>query len=313
MLARKLFSPSSAQLPAPKTLASKSCVPITSKLIETKELQVLYFGNLRKTGGRGSYRLVHAAYSLRAEASPVLDLELAEMTVQMLIHQGGPFHRSERPEKEMWVLGANCRAAGYEAVDRFAQALALHGEIAFIGHEAAFLGRRVAAHGLALHQQRLLRNRPQQPSDKDPWRRDLSHRHLKRRRAMRQCLRWLPFAPLALATRLQPRQPCLHFFHPCRFKEMFHVETPPPSVYGMFSFFEHTCFERTSNSESNGGGANRQPGRKIILRGAAIQRVGETQEGHELSCPCEDGGNPRGRGEPALTKGGDQTLHRLAD
>src|SRR5258708_2422265 len=287
MLARKLFSQCSAQLPDQKTLASKSCVSITSKLIENKAIQVLYSGHLRKTGGRGSYRLVHAAYSLRAEASPVLDLELAEMMVEVLIHQGGPFHRSERPEKEMWVLGANCRAAGYEAVDRFAQALALHGEIAFIGHEAAFLGRRVAAHGLALHQQRLLRNRPQQPSDKDPWRRDLSHRHLKRRRAMRQCLRWIHFAPLALAIRLQARQPCLHFFHPCRFKEIFHVERPPLSVDGMFSVFEHTCFERTSNSESNGGRANRQPGRKIILRGRQYEELEKPKRGTNYRAPAK--------------------------
>src|SRR5882757_1311988 len=118
MLARKLFSLSSAQLPDPKTPASKSPVSITSKLIQTKALQVLYSGHLRKTGGRGSYRLVHAAYSLRAEASPVLNPKLAHVMVEMLIHQGRPFHRSERPEKEMWVLGANCRAAGYKAVDR---------------------------------------------------------------------------------------------------------------------------------------------------------------------------------------------------
>src|SRR5882762_385717 len=79
MLARKLFSLSSAQLPDPKTPASKSPVSITSKLIQTKALQVLYSGHLRKTGGRGSYRLVHAAYSLRAEASPVLNPKLAKL------------------------------------------------------------------------------------------------------------------------------------------------------------------------------------------------------------------------------------------
>src|SRR6267142_4678763 len=62
MLARKLFSLSSAQLPDQKTLASKSRVSITSKLIENKALQVLYSGHLRKTGGRWSYRLVHTAH-----------------------------------------------------------------------------------------------------------------------------------------------------------------------------------------------------------------------------------------------------------
>jgi hypothetical protein len=51
-----------AQLSVPKNLAVKPCISITSKLIQSKRLQVLYFGHLRKTGGRGSYRLVHTAY-----------------------------------------------------------------------------------------------------------------------------------------------------------------------------------------------------------------------------------------------------------
>jgi hypothetical protein len=43
-----------------KPSSVKSRVSITSKLIEIERLQVLYFDHLRKTGGRGSYRLVHA-------------------------------------------------------------------------------------------------------------------------------------------------------------------------------------------------------------------------------------------------------------
>jgi hypothetical protein len=54
-----------APLPVPKNLEAKSRVSITSKLIESKALQVLYFGHLRKTGGRGSYRLVHTALARR--------------------------------------------------------------------------------------------------------------------------------------------------------------------------------------------------------------------------------------------------------
>ena len=60
--ARGLVSLHTVHLSVPKTIASKSCVSITSKLIQTKGLQVLYFGHLRKTGGRGSYQLVHIAY-----------------------------------------------------------------------------------------------------------------------------------------------------------------------------------------------------------------------------------------------------------
>jgi hypothetical protein len=60
--AGKLVSLHTAQLPVPKTLATNSRISITSKLIEIKALQVLYSGHLQKTGGRGSYRLVHAAH-----------------------------------------------------------------------------------------------------------------------------------------------------------------------------------------------------------------------------------------------------------
>src|SRR5258708_21808471 len=40
--------------PAPKSLAAKSSVSATSKLIETKRLQVHSFGHLQKIGGLGS-------------------------------------------------------------------------------------------------------------------------------------------------------------------------------------------------------------------------------------------------------------------
>ena len=60
MFARGWACLHTAHLPVPKNLAAKPCVSISSKLIENKRLQVLYFGHLRKTGGRGSYRLVQA-------------------------------------------------------------------------------------------------------------------------------------------------------------------------------------------------------------------------------------------------------------
>src|SRR5258707_1608825 len=57
MFARGVLSLHTAPPSVPKTPASKSCVPITSKLIENNPLQVLHSGHLRKTGGRGSYPL----------------------------------------------------------------------------------------------------------------------------------------------------------------------------------------------------------------------------------------------------------------
>jgi hypothetical protein len=59
MFARGVVYLHAAHLPVPKSLAAKSSVSVSSKLIEIKGLQILHFGHLRKTGGRGSYRLVH--------------------------------------------------------------------------------------------------------------------------------------------------------------------------------------------------------------------------------------------------------------
>src|SRR5258707_4180606 len=59
-----------APFSVPKTLATNSRVSITSKLIETKRLQVLYSGHLRKTGGRGSYQFAKK-YSTRPSRCPL--------------------------------------------------------------------------------------------------------------------------------------------------------------------------------------------------------------------------------------------------
>jgi hypothetical protein len=57
MFARGVVYLHAAHLPVPKTLAAKSSVSVSSKLIEIKGFQLRYFGHLRKTGGRGSYQL----------------------------------------------------------------------------------------------------------------------------------------------------------------------------------------------------------------------------------------------------------------
>jgi hypothetical protein len=51
MFARGLVSLHTPPLLGRKSFEAKSRVSISSKLIENKRLQVLYFGHLRKTGG----------------------------------------------------------------------------------------------------------------------------------------------------------------------------------------------------------------------------------------------------------------------
>jgi len=57
------------------------------------------------------------AHTSLAEALPALDVELAEMMVEVLVRQGGPFYWGEGAEEEMGMAGADGGAAGYEAVD----------------------------------------------------------------------------------------------------------------------------------------------------------------------------------------------------
>jgi hypothetical protein len=71
MFARGLVSLHTPPPPGRKPTSVNPRVSITYKLIQNKGLQLHYFPHLRKTGGRGSYRLVHATYhpaELRAHA-----------------------------------------------------------------------------------------------------------------------------------------------------------------------------------------------------------------------------------------------------
>src|SRR5882762_3519270 len=52
-------------LPVPKIPAANPCISLTSNLIEIKRLQVLHFGHLRKTGGRGFLSLPFSTLATR--------------------------------------------------------------------------------------------------------------------------------------------------------------------------------------------------------------------------------------------------------
>jgi hypothetical protein len=88
MFARGLVSLHTPPLLGRKSFEAKSRVSISSKLIEIKGLQLHYFGHLRKTGGRGSHRLVHTAYlPLRnlTELSPVIPALTSHFPVSLII------------------------------------------------------------------------------------------------------------------------------------------------------------------------------------------------------------------------------------
>jgi hypothetical protein len=71
MFARGLVSVHTPPLLGRKSFEAKSSVSVSSKLIETTGLQLQYFSHLRKTGGRGSYRLVHTPHLPVPAPSPL--------------------------------------------------------------------------------------------------------------------------------------------------------------------------------------------------------------------------------------------------
>ena len=76
---------------------------------------------------------LHRSSVLRRSAH-ALNPKLPQMVIQMLIHQRRPFHRSQRPEKEVRMLRAYPRPTRCKAVNEFAQPLPLRHEVPLIAH-----------------------------------------------------------------------------------------------------------------------------------------------------------------------------------
>ena len=105
MFARGVVSLRTAQLPVPKTLTSKSRVSITYKLIQNKRLQVLYFGHLRKTGGRGCYSLaMSVARFLRSVCFTGAEARRFLLPANILLSPAIPIHTRHSAVSPMFPL-----------------------------------------------------------------------------------------------------------------------------------------------------------------------------------------------------------------
>src|SRR5438132_1300873 len=95
----------------------------------------------------------------------------------------------------------------------------------------SFTVGRIPAHRFVVPKRHRLHHPSDDPPQQQPWRNSVTQRQLQTRRAVRHRLRCIHLAPQLLAIRLQPRHSFLYFFHPSRFKEIFHAETPPQSTF----------------------------------------------------------------------------------
>jgi len=143
----------------PRTLAIALPSPRTWPTSPTAKSAALHWKK-RARGSQSDPRIPPLVSSL-------LNLKLAQMMVEMLIHQCGPFDRSEWAEKEVWMLRADRGAAGHKAIDRFAQVLLFDGEIAFIDHEQLFSVVALRRIGSPFTSNDFFANGPQQPSNED--------------------------------------------------------------------------------------------------------------------------------------------------
>lgn len=96
MVARGVVSLDALHLPVPKTLASKSRISITYKLIQTKGLQVYCFGHLQKTGGWGSYWFAMSAAERPHQVSSGLTKDCRLSANDYLLSLLSPLHTQSR-------------------------------------------------------------------------------------------------------------------------------------------------------------------------------------------------------------------------
>src|SRR5258708_3741486 len=128
----------------------------------------------------------------------------------------------------MRMRSATLRPGRGKPVDQSVQPLPFRSQVPFILHHKILHRRRISGHGFIVPKRHRLHDPPNDPPQQQPRRNPVPYRPLQTRRAVRHCLRRIHLAPLPLAIRPQPRDPFLHFFHPSRFKEIFHAERPPP-------------------------------------------------------------------------------------
>ena len=76
-----------------------------------------------------------------------LDGELAEVMVEMFVHQLGPLVGGHGAKEGVGMSGAALRATAREAVDQCAKALGFSGEVAFIGDDQCLGSGHVALQG----------------------------------------------------------------------------------------------------------------------------------------------------------------------
>jgi hypothetical protein len=137
--------------------------------------------------------------------------ELAEVMVEVLVHQDGPLLGSELAEEGVRPRGADCGAAVGKAVDHASQTVLLFDEIAVVVNYKTFGGGGVAAHGDLVLEHHGLDDAADETAYQRAGGRVDSEGHLNAARAVRHRLRGTHGTPLGRAVRLEVRDAVFYF------------------------------------------------------------------------------------------------------
>jgi hypothetical protein len=164
-----------------------------------------------------------------------LDTELAQVVVEMLIHQLRPLVRRETAEKGVRMCGAPSRPADGEPIDQPGETRVLRLEVARVADDEIRRRRGVRPHRFVVAESEPFDQRTDDTSDQHARRPSVAERHLQSRRTMGDRLRDSHRAPQPLMPGLQPLEPCLNIIDSRRFEESSHAIQDEACVVGKCS------------------------------------------------------------------------------
>jgi hypothetical protein len=139
--------------------------------------------------GRGTPAFVMVGFIRDTPSSTGSGAELAEVVVEVLVHEDGPLLGCHLAEEGVGMGGADGWATGGKAVDEGGETVLLFGEIAVVGNHQTFGGGGVAAHGDLVLERHGLDDAADEAANQHAWRRSVAEGHLQAAGAVGHCLR----------------------------------------------------------------------------------------------------------------------------
>ena len=149
--------------------------------------------------------------------------ELAQVMVEVLVHQDGPLIRGEAAKEAVRIGGAALGSCGGEAIDQSEESQTLRLQVAMVVNQQALRSGRVGTHRLVVAKDEWFDEHAENPAGVHAVGHAISHGPLHAGGTMRDGLRDGHAAPLPLAVRMQPGQAIFHFLRGGGFVQILHA------------------------------------------------------------------------------------------